>query len=68
MRAWREARGLSRRQLAQRLDISEGTVYRWETGSRKIPERMLKLALWAIDRDAPLDPPFEITPAGGQPS
>lgn len=30
---WREAKGLTQKQLAERLDVSEMTVSRWERGT-----------------------------------
>lgn len=35
-RALRERLGLSQEKLARRLDVSQNTVARWESGSRKI--------------------------------
>ena len=45
LREHREARGLTRRQLANRLDVTESTIERWETSKSRIPdERKLELA------------------------
>ena len=35
LKAYRRIRGLSRKRLAQILDVDEGTLWRWETGQRK---------------------------------
>jgi transcriptional regulator with XRE-family HTH domain len=45
LRELREERGLTRREIAIRLDVAESTVERWETAKRRIPdERKLELA------------------------
>ena len=45
LREHREARDLTRRQLANRLDVTESTIERWETSKSRIPdERKLELA------------------------
>lgn len=36
LREWRNARGLSQQQLADRLDTSKGQISRWESGSRSM--------------------------------
>ncbi|MGE0541746.1 MAG: helix-turn-helix domain-containing protein [Dehalococcoidia bacterium] len=49
MQAWREARKMSRRKLAQSLDVAEGTIYRWEKEQRQMPSRIIELALKGLD-------------------
>jgi transcriptional regulator with XRE-family HTH domain len=45
LRELREERGLTRREIARRLDVAESTVERWESAKRRIPdERKLELA------------------------
>jgi transcriptional regulator with XRE-family HTH domain len=45
---WRESRGLTQQQLADRLDTSDVTVSRWETGKRK-PDDDAKAAIsWVL--------------------
>lgn len=41
---WREAKGLTQEQLAQRLDTTDVTVSRWETGKR-FPDDRAKAAI-----------------------
>jgi transcriptional regulator with XRE-family HTH domain len=50
LQTWREAHGLSRRQLAQRLDVAEATIHRWEKNERRLPSRIIELALVELDR------------------
>ncbi len=50
LKAWRIARGLTRRQLAGMLSVTETTIYRWESGDRQPPGGLLELALEALDR------------------
>ena len=38
---WREHRGLTQQQMADRLGTSDVTVSRWETGARKIDDERL---------------------------
>ena len=38
--SWRQARNLTRQQLAAMLDVSMWTVVKWERGERKIPAFM----------------------------
>jgi transcriptional regulator with XRE-family HTH domain len=45
---WRESRGLTQQQLADRLETSDVTVSRWETGKRK-PDDDVKAAIaWVL--------------------
>lgn len=37
LKAWRLAQGLTREALARYLDVSSMTIYRWETGRRRVP-------------------------------
>lgn len=41
LRAYRNARGLSRDDLAALLGVSKPTVWRWEAGKRKVDEELL---------------------------
>ena len=46
LKAAREALGLSQNRLAQRLDVSQSTLSRWEAGAMPIEHpAMLRLAL-----------------------
>lgn len=47
LRAHREALGLSPAQLGQALGVPQSTVWRWESGSRRVPP-YLPLALAAL--------------------
>lgn len=38
---WREDRGLTQKQLGERLGVSDVTVSRWETGERKADKDVL---------------------------
>lgn len=38
---YREKQGLSRKGLADLLDVQRETVFRWETGARKIDDELL---------------------------
>lgn len=49
MQEWREAHGLSRRQLAVQLDVAEATIHRWEKNERRFPSRIIGLALRALE-------------------
>jgi len=45
---WRDSRGLTQQQLADRLETSDVTVSRWETGKRK-PDDDVKAAIaWVL--------------------
>jgi len=45
---WRENRGLTQQQLADRLETSDVTISRWETGKRK-PDDDAKAAIaWVL--------------------
>lgn len=41
LKAYRHEHGLSRRDLADKLDVSRMTVWRWEAGERSIDEEKL---------------------------
>jgi transcriptional regulator with XRE-family HTH domain len=43
LRAYRERQRLSQQELADRLDVDKSTVWRWETGKRKIDEEKIPL-------------------------
>lgn len=45
---WRESRGLTQQQLADRLDTSDVTVSRWETGKRKPDEDAKGAICWVL--------------------
>jgi len=46
VKAAREALGLTQRQLAERLDVTQATVWRWESGAKRIGNpTILRLAL-----------------------
>lgn len=50
LRAWREARGLTQRELGAMIDIPQNTITRWETAAMEIMHpRLLALALFGID-------------------
>jgi transcriptional regulator with XRE-family HTH domain len=49
LRARRDALGMSRDELARELCVTAVTIWRWETGGRKIPP-YLSLALETIER------------------
>lgn len=73
IKAIREATGLSRAEMARRLDVDPSTIWRWETGRQKpespdIPQHVAEL--FALDLDEVLaaaglkpavDPPTEPT-------
>ena len=44
IKAWREERGLSQREMADVLGVRQATVSRWESGER-VPPPYLRLAL-----------------------
>jgi transcriptional regulator with XRE-family HTH domain len=44
LKAWRAARGLSQRELGELLDVTNMSVWRWESGAVPIP-RVVELAL-----------------------
>lgn len=48
LKEWRSKTGLTQLQLAQKLNVANMTVSRWETGLRSIPP-FLFLALQAIE-------------------
>lgn len=46
LRSAREALGLTQKALAERLGVSENTIWRWETGKHPVEHStMLRLAL-----------------------
>lgn len=45
---WRESRGLTQQQLADRLDTSDVTVSRWETGKRKPDDDAKGAIAWVL--------------------
>ncbi len=49
-RKWREERDLSRRELAEALDVHLMALAHWEWGKRRIPP-FLHLALKALDME-----------------
>lgn len=49
VKAWRDERKITQRQLADRLGVDPITVSRWERGEQKPPGRLLRLALEALD-------------------
>jgi len=49
--AAREAAGLTRRQVADELLITESTLYRWESG-RGTPHEVFRRRLWEIVGEA----------------
>lgn len=58
LRAWREHRGLTQEQLAERLDTSKGQVSSWETGRRSMSwgvmdalAEALSIEPWDLFRD-----------------
>lgn len=50
LKEWREDKGLSQKELAEKLKVASNTISRWELGERKIPE-FLDLALKTIERE-----------------
>ena len=52
LKAWRQARGLSQAGLGRKLHVKAQTVYRWESGIRRISD-MTALAITGL-RDRPL--------------
>ena len=48
IKAWREERGLSQREMADVLGVRQATVSRWESGERT-PPPYLRLALEMLD-------------------
>lgn len=42
LEAYRTENGLSRSDLASKLDVSRMAVYRWETGSRRVDDDLLQ--------------------------
>lgn len=50
IRAWREARGLSQKDLAEALGVRQATVSRWESGDRPATMPLVRLALERLAR------------------
>lgn len=48
---WRESRGLTQQQLADRLEASDVTISRWETGKRQPDLNALAAIAEALDAD-----------------
>lgn len=59
VRELRKGAGLSQRELAALLGVSENTVTRWESGNRK-PPPYLRLAIEHVLEDAQERPAAEI--------
>lgn len=53
IREWREHRGLSQQQLADRVDADRSTVWRWEAGQRTLDNEALTDIAWALNVDVP---------------
>ena len=67
IRATRETLGLSAQDFAALLGVTTRTVYRWEDGTREIPEPtvrllMAKLALHHIDGNPRNNEPANVRP------
>jgi transcriptional regulator with XRE-family HTH domain len=45
---WRESRNLTQQQLADRLETSDVTVSRWETGSRRPDDGAKSAIAWVL--------------------
>lgn len=45
---WRESRNLTQQQLADRLDTSDVTVSRWETGKRRPDDDAKSAIAWVL--------------------
>lgn len=45
---WRAKRGLTQQQLADRLETSDVTVSRWETGERRPDDRAKSAISWVL--------------------
>lgn len=61
LRAWREQRGMSQRDLATKLQVSGSTLSRWENGEQEIPGPALLLLELLIEGKMP----FEVSAAAG---
>jgi len=48
---WREARGLSQERLANRLNVTDVTVSRWETGRVEVSRPVMEAVAEALDID-----------------
>jgi transcriptional regulator with XRE-family HTH domain len=49
---WRESRGLTQKQLADRLGVSDMTISRWETGRNRMTDQVMDAVAEALDMDA----------------
>lgn len=45
---WRESKGLTQQQLADRLETSDVTVSRWETGKRRPDDNVKAAIAWIL--------------------
>jgi len=48
---WRETKGLTQQQLADRLDTSDVTISRWETGKRRPDDDAKASIAWVLGID-----------------
>lgn len=53
IREWREHRGLSQQQLADRIDADRSTIWKYEAGQRKLDNELLTDIAWALNVDVP---------------
>lgn len=60
----REKMRLTQKELAARLDVTENSIWRWETGRGEIP-RMAELALKALRMDLLVGDAKNISEDGG---
>lgn len=49
VREWREHRGLTQEQLADRLATSKGQISRWESGKRDMTSKVLSALAYALN-------------------
>lgn len=49
LQQWREKRGLTQQQLADRVGTSDSTIQRWEQGKRKPDADAMKALAYALD-------------------
>ena len=52
---WREEKGLTQQELADRMDTSDVTISRWETGKRKPSDKAKADLAYALGLDDPID-------------